>query len=33
MKEFELGHAGDIGISKSKIFEIVEKAKEDYNLS
>lgn len=32
MKEFELGHEGNIGISKSKIFEIVEKAKRDYNL-
>ena len=32
MKEFELGHEGNIGISKSKIFEIVEKAQRDYNL-
>lgn len=29
MKEFELGHAGDIGISKSKIFEM-KKPKLEY---
>lgn len=26
MELFEIGHEGNIGISKSKIFEIVEKA-------
>ena len=34
MKEFELGHAGDIGISKSKIFEMMKRPnKYDFDFS
>lgn len=33
MKEFELGHAGDIGISKSKIFEMKRPNKYDFDFS
>lgn len=33
MKEFELGHAGDIGISKSKIFEMKIPNKYDFDFS
>ena len=33
MKEFELGHTGDIGISKSKIFEMKRPNKYDFDFN